>query len=363
METAKLEITIERLPGTALPWAAPSFPEEAVTLSSRFTYLLSDAHEKLPGAEKMLRDFMVELPAAQREAFEKENAECLLEVHKILFLIYELYFANPLAPALAHEHSPWLLQVRRLLEESWYKHDLQLIQPELPAKAGLSADQLCKWFEQQARKQSDMDRKVVEFLECQADREQFAEFILTDGYLNYRFYDALALAQPHFCESVKTEISHHMWDECGCGAGKRAHTQLFSRALMRLGRTLPEKPIWKDWRPYAGYNLYFLFGQNRRHYFKALGSLAMPELFDPERDRAVVNGLERLGYDAKDDFEYYYSHIEGDEDHGPSWLEQVIRPIAELQPEAALELAIGGALRMHYMRLYNKYLAAHFNLK
>ncbi len=89
----------------------------------------------------------------------------------------------------------------------------------------------------------------------------------------------------------------------------------------------------------------------------------MPELFDPDRDRAVVNGLQRLGYNAKDDFEYYYSHIEGDEDHGPSWLENVIRPIVELQPEAAIELAIGGALRMHYMRLYNQYLAARFNLE
>jgi len=124
----------------------------------------------------------------------------------------------------------------------------------------------------------------------------------------------------------------------------------------------PFIPIWEDWRPYAGYNLYLCFGLNRRHYFKALGSLAMPELFDPGRDRAVVAGLERLGFQAPVEFEYFYSHIEGDEEHGERWLSHVITPIVESQPEAARELAAGGALRMQAMRRYNEYLAGSFGL-
>jgi hypothetical protein len=88
----------------------------------------------------------------------------------------------------------------------------------------------------------------------------------------------------------------------------------------------------------------------------------MPELFDPGRDRAVVAGLERLGFRASVDFEYFYSHISGDEEHGERWLSQVIAPIVEVQPEAARELAIGGALRMQAMRRYNEYLADSFGL-
>jgi hypothetical protein len=74
------------------------------------------------------------------------------------------------------------------------------------------------------------------------------------------------------------------------------------------------------------------------------------------------HGAGRLGFNAEKDFQYYYSHIEGDEDHGPSWLDHVVKPIVEVQPEAGMELAIGGALRMYYMRLYNEYLAAQFGL-
>src|SRR5262249_10176281 len=148
----------------------------------------------------------------------------------------------------------------------------------------------------------------------------------------YRFYDALVLASLHVSETVKAEISQHLWDECGCGDAALAHTRQFSRTLEALGLAAPTAPVWNDWRPYAGFNLYFCLGMNRKHHFRALGSLAMPELFDPGRDTAVVNGLERLGYQPQKDFEYFHNHIAGDEEHGDRWLNNVIKPIVIAQP-------------------------------
>ena len=58
--------------------------------------------------------------------------------------------------------------------------------------------------------------------------------------------------------------------------------------LIKLGLQEPTTSIWEDWRHYAGYNLYFCFGFSRKHYFKGIGSLAMPEIFDPHRNRAAV---------------------------------------------------------------------------
>jgi hypothetical protein len=87
----------------------------------------------------------------------------------------------------------------------------------------------------------------------------------------------------------------------------------------------------------------------------------MPELFDPGRDTAVVAGLQRLGLSPRD-FQYYQSHIGGDEAHGDSWLRNVVTPVVTAQPEAARELAAGGALRMQAMRRYNEYLAASFGI-
>ena len=88
----------------------------------------------------------------------------------------------------------------------------------------------------------------------------------------------------------------------------------------------------------------------------------MPELFDPDRNRAVVAGFERAYREVKPECEYFRNHIEGDEEHGERWLEYVITPIVKAQPEAGMELAIGGALRMEAMRRYNEYLATKFQL-
>ncbi len=109
MATCRFEINVERIPEMDLPWAPPSSPEEAETLSSKFTYLLSNIHEKLRSADTVLQELREDLPSKLREAFERSDSAALLELHKILFLIYELHFANPVAPPVKHERSPWLL--------------------------------------------------------------------------------------------------------------------------------------------------------------------------------------------------------------------------------------------------------------
>jgi hypothetical protein len=296
-------------------------------------------------------------------AFGGGDTTACLDLHKTLYLMYELSFGNPLAPAVQHEHAPWLLQLRASIERTWMDWDLSCIADLVPSDAALASPEAVRdWLVDVSRQESPDDRIATRYLAERADLEDFKKFLLADSYLNYRFYDAIALSQLHYCESVKAELSRHMYDECGCGNSDNAHTRLFSRALMSLGLDCPVIPQWEDWRPYAGFNLYFLFGLNRRHYFKALGSLAMPELFDPDRDRAVVAGCRRLGLDADRDFVYYTAHIETDEEHGVRWLDYVIMPVVRAQPGAAREIVIGAALRMEYMRRYNQYLLDVFGL-
>lgn len=341
----------------------PQCPEEALTVSQRVAYLLSDAHHLLPESTAILSALHRDLPGTLHLAFDREDPVTLLDVHKTLYEIYEVSLSHPLSPVCLHEHNPWLLTIRNQLETAWLKYELLRIQEQLPNKSEAKhSELLCAWFAEQAQRESDIDRCVLNFFTNHASIEQFNLFILSDATLNYRFCDALALAQLYFSETVKAEITNNMWDECGHGVANKSHTKQFTLMLAELGLQQPTFPIWEDWRPYAGHNLYFCFGLNRKHYFKALGSLAMPELFDPNRNRAVIAGLERLYFDAQVKCEYFYNHIEVEEEHGSHWLSHIIVPIVEVQPEAGIELAVGGALRMQAMRRYNEYLALKFGL-
>lgn len=292
------------------------------------------------------------------DALQGASASALLDVHRSAYAIYEMLIGHPLSASARHERSEWLNRFRWIFEERVLQADVAEVRRNLPSESDAACPEFVRdWFLTEAKQRSTLDTAVEEYLAQQATVDQLAAFIQADGYLNYRFYDAIVLAQPHFMESVKNEISRHVWDEAGQGDRQAAHTLQFSRSLQKLGLKLPTVPVWEDWRPYAGHNLYFLLGCNRRHLFKALGSLAMPELFDVERDEVVIRGMERLGFSPHQDFEFFVNHMKGDAEHGLEWLEGVVLPIARAEPEAGLELMTGGALRMFAMRRYNEYLA------
>jgi len=314
--------------------------------------------------EHRVNELQCEVNRLLEPAFIHGVEAALWEIHRALFLIYELNFMNPLHPATRHQFDPWLTRMRQSIEEKWLSTDISCVVDELPSQEVLAQPQsIAEWFEDHAKARSFDDASIEEFLEHQMTLEQLKCFVLTDGYLNYRFYDIIVLAASSYSEFVKGEISRHIWDECGNGKARFAHTNQFTLVLQKLDLELPRCPIWTDWRPYAGFNLHFMLGMSRRHYFKALGSLAMPELFDPVRNRALNRGLQRLGFSSKRDFRFYYLHETLDVGHGEGWLANIIQPILRVQPAAGRELALGGALRMLAFRRYNSYLAELFALE
>lgn len=287
----------------------------------------------------------------------------LLDVHRSAYAIYETLLGHPLGSGPRHERSGWFNSFRRIFEERVLNADIEAVSHRLPSPADAARPGFVRdWILAEAKERNALDSAVETYLSEHAAVEELARFVQADGYLNYRFYDTLVFAQPHFMETVKHQISRHMWDECGEGDIQTAHTVQFTRSLRRLGLELPAVPPWEDWRPYAGYNLHFLLAFNRRHYFKALGGLAMPELFDADRDAAVVRGFRRHGFNPQKDFEFFFNHMETDAEHGPEWLDGVVLPIVKAEPEAGIELITGGALRMLAMRRYNEYLAFRVGL-
>ncbi|WP_169814811.1 iron-containing redox enzyme family protein [Nocardia crassostreae] len=286
------------------------------------------------------------------------DTAALLDVHRSAYAIYETLLGHPFGAGARHERSSWFNAFRRIFEDRVLNADIETIADRLPSAADAARPEFVRdWMLAAAHERSALDSAVETYLAERATADELARFIEANGYLNYRFYDVLALSQTHFMETVKNQISHHLWEECGEGNPLMSHTVLFTRSLRKLRLELPAVPPWEDWRPYAGYNVHFVLAFNRRHYFKVLGGLAMPELFGSGRDAAVVAGLQRCGFALHQDFEFFFNHMEADAEHGPEWLDGVVLPVVAAEPEAGHELIVGGAIRMLAMRRYNEYLA------
>jgi hypothetical protein len=208
------------------------------------------------------------LTEALRAGLDDGDTAALLDVHRSAYAVFEMLIGHPLSPAARHERSEWLNRFRWMYEERVLSADLAEVAGDLPAASDATdPDFVRDWFLAEAKQRSELDSIVEDHLAERASGEQLAAFIQADGYLNYRFYDAIVLTQPHFMESVKNEISHHVWDEAGEGDRSRAHTMQFFRSLEKFGLELPVIPVWEDWRAYAGHNLYFLLGCNRAQLF------------------------------------------------------------------------------------------------
>lgn len=310
---------------------------------------------------------LAELDSAMRvalhAAYNDGDTLARLDIQKVLFLVYELSFVNPSSGVCCHERKPWVSKVREQIEAAWLGYEItQATSVSFQDCRDWSVSQVLDWFQTAASEETPIDLMLLTHLEHDATLEEMKAFVLADAPLNFRFFDALVLSMSQYLDSVKAEMSRHVWEEGGQGGIARTHTQQFLRTLSSLALTWDRTPGWTDWRPFAGYNLHFCLGLARRHYFKAVGSLAMPELFDARRDRAIVRGFERLGFVAERDIEFYWNHMTADEEHGPAWLHGVVEPIVRAQPEAIPDLVLGAALRMAAMRQFNAYLCSLFAL-
>lgn len=327
---------------------------------SEFSLELADALSQEPDE---FRPLVVDnkLDELLHRAFVDMDSQSRFDVHRALFMIYESGFAHPMSTMARHHSTACLIEIKTKIERAWYDSELAPISAPLE---GLPVFQspalLCDWLVELAHQRTETDHWIRGFLAEEASESQLKHFLLADAPLNYRFFDALLFAATHYSEAVKSEVARHIWEECGNGNSSAAHTRQFSRILTKLGLEECDAPIWKDWRPYAGYNLYLLLGTNRRHLFKSLGSLAMPELFDPERDEAVIAGLRRIGFADQESIQYFHTHVVADAAHGGDWLRGVVCPVATGDPRAAFELGCGAAIRMWAMRQYNEYLADVF---
>jgi hypothetical protein len=273
------------------------------------------------------------------------NAEqdSLKYLHESLAAIYRLHFVRG-ETAKDAQFDPFIVRVQRDLERAWLAYEDARV-PDLgdvPSDIG----EFVGWFRDLVLQQHSVsDHELFHFLERGASRGAIELFLKNESTLDARFDDLIALAQVGISDEPKLELARNYWDEMGNGNIEDMHTRLFDGLLEDLGIDGSAMDS-VEWTALATGNLLSYVTIHRGRLPEALGTLGAVEMLARRRFMKLTAGFDRVGL-LGDAQTYHRLHIEVDSDHTEGWLEHVIAPMVEHEPEARLGIARGAYYRLN----------------
>jgi len=302
--------------------------------------------------------WLAKLDGRLEAAFDRREAGALYEIHRALFLLYELHVAEPGLTRCVNQFNALLTRIRTTIERRWLAAEARQTPPLGPCA---NAEELIAALKAVWTSHPVSSHPIFDFLERDATHAQIVQFFQSDSALNIRFFDLIVLSLVGSLHEVRKELAQNFWDEAGRGEPARSHVSLFRHLLdtVGIGQADDDHASVLGWQGLAGYNLFMLGCLNRQHYFKSLGVMSMTELLDPSQYEKLARGCRRVGLGQGREMDYYDEHISIDVVHGEGWLVNVIKPVVERTPSAMQEILVGAYLRLttcqdYYDDLYGK---------
>lgn len=300
-------------------------------------------------ADATWRDLIGRATPLVRRAFDEQDPEAELIVHRLL---YSLYTARILAPWSAHWYDvedPGCAQLRHTLETAWERHDRLRFaaEPELPR----DADALADWAAERCHAdRSNPDHPLFHFLSEEATFDQLREFLLQETPFDIHFGDILSLMLLGIYGQAKAELAQNFWDEMGHGRCAESHRALRLSMMSAVGID-PEVHITGLERfcleELRLANMYFHAAFNRRLIPQAIGMMLATELMVPGRIERQIAGWRRVGL-PDDSMVYLHLHTHIDVEHARGWRDEVVLPLLSSQPQLMGEVALGLRRRLAY---------------
>jgi Iron-containing redox enzyme len=182
------------------------------------------------------------------------------------------------------------------------------------------------------------------YLVREADRSQFAEFVMHRSVYQLKEADPHSFGIPRLAGPVKTALVEIQADEYGSGRPERMHAELF-RATMRWLGLDDEYGHYVSVVPavtLAVSNLMSLFALNRRWLGALLGHLAALEMTSTGPNRRYSAAARRLGADEQAR-RYFDEHVEADAVHEQIAAHDLCGGYATQRPGAAADIMFGAS--------------------
>jgi hypothetical protein len=216
------------------------------------------------------------------------------------------------------------------------------------------------WFEALCETGPGQGDPLFPWLARSATREQMRWFLLQEVAGEAGFEDLVALTQVKMPVRSKLELARNYWDEMGRGNQDGMHGPMLSRLAQAMDvAPVPETTVWES---LALGNIMVGLAASRRYAYQSIGALGVIELTAPGRAVQVSQGLRRLRLDGKARL-YFELHATLDLRHSEAWNREILGPLVEDRPEAAIAIAEGALLRLRAgARCFERY-RRHFGIR
>jgi hypothetical protein len=246
------------------------------------------------------------------------------------------------------ERSPLMFELQQHIIQAQLGADLSTIDDEsLPE----SADAFEQWFNLRSRLCGDSVHPLFDFIETQANLEQFKRFIAVEAGVHVSFDDVIALTQVGVRGTAKTEFFRNLQDELGVCDPSEFHLTMFERLIDGLDiRAIHRSAL--PWEALACGSYMMFLSYFRDFYAYCIGYLGILEALTPARFGCIARGGIRLGI-ATRLLDYHAGHSELDAEHARGWLYNIMLPaIRESGAHMSRDIAIGVRLRECVSRRY-----------
>jgi hypothetical protein len=300
----------------------------AITSRGRSAAPLADRlDEALSGSESRLRTLWGAEPVDAGDAV------------RTLLRIHDLY----LAPLVGHtggshrQHHPVVAELKWRLEAE-FLHGLEVDDAE--RSWHLPDDPVAALGAVEA---SDRVPWLYHWLAERASAAELATFLELEGGPDGGFDDLVAHCQIGLDPVVKLELARAYWDEMGRGDPAAVHAELHRTMAATLGlRDVPrsDQPEAALRRTLLG----SMLATNRWLQPEMVGALGLIELLSGPRCRKVAAALTRLGA-PEPAARFYEEHARAGPCQGRRWVEHVVAPLADRNPEFAWRIVRGARWR------------------
>lgn len=295
-----------------------------------------------------------------RKAFQEQDEQALLEVHRVLYQINLAHLSVPWEASPVNLDHTLIKNVSRTINTCWEqaerKKHLALFD-EIP-----NATNFENWIRKFVNEHpTNIIHPVFPFIKDKASFSQIRDFFIQETPLEMMFGDIIAMMLPGVYSEIKSEIACNFWDEVGKGSMDMVHRELRGNIMEMLEIEkdcyINQIEIFER-EELELINTYLSSALDRTQLAQLVGSLLATELMIPGRFVYLIEGWKRNGIKLKK-LKYLTDHVTVDAEHAENWMHKVVMPLVTKNPAIIPDIILGVARRMEVAgrvcdRLYNR---------